>query len=302
MDDMLSLVTGYYNAVARILLPIIAVLLLFSCIRALFRKKGRPSPLAVLVMGDGTRHPVISHESAIGRSRLCDVSVPLPTVSRRHAVLTLDKAGWRISDTRSKGGLFVNGEPVRKPMPLSYGDTISLADVPLRFIRPQKEDRSAARPANTDGCGGTMIAAPFLLTFFQLLAFLSLLLHYAQDLPVSMPVCFGGLILAEWILFAVRRFRGIGIEVLAFFLTTLGLCVAASSVPSSLPKQFAAVLLGMAMFLSLEWLLGDITRTMKMRYVIGGLAVGLLALNLLIGKNINGGSSMAARVDGRRIR
>ena len=123
-----------------------------------------------------------------------------------------------------------------------------------------------------------------MLTIFQLLGCLSLLLHYADKLPLALPVCFAGLLLMEWIYCGVRRFQGVGVELLAFFLVTIGLFVAASAVPSSLYKQFAAVLLGLAMFCVLSLILRDVELTMKLRYVIGALAVGLLVLNLFIGK------------------
>lgn len=77
-------------------------------------------------------------------------------------------------------------------------------------------------------------------------------------------------------------------ELLAFFLVTIGLFVAASAVPSSLYKQFAAVLLGLAMFCVLSLILRDVELTMKLRYVIGALAVGLLVLNLFIGETRGG--------------
>ena len=107
-----TILTGYYNAVVRWLLPIIAVLLLIICIRLLFRGKGSRTVLAVLVTDEGERLPVTAAESAIGRSAACDIQVTAPTVSRRHAVLTRDNEGFRISDIRSKGGLYVNEERV----------------------------------------------------------------------------------------------------------------------------------------------------------------------------------------------
>lgn len=127
-----------------------------------------------------------------------------------------------------------------------------------------------------------------MLTIFQLLGCLSLLLHYADKLPLALPVCFAGLLLMEWIYCGVRRFQGVGVELLAFFLVTIGLFVAASAVPSSLYKQFAAVLLGLAMFCVLSLILRDVELTMKLRYVIGALAVGLLVLNLFIGETRGG--------------
>lgn len=281
-----SLLAGYYNAVARLLLPALAILLLVACGRMLFHPMKKPRPLAAFVRPDGTRLPVFSRETAIGRGTACDICLPEVTVSRRHAVLTRCKEGWRLRDAHSKSGTTLQGEPVQKPVYLEYGDAVSFADVPLWFDRPRVGD---AQPEDTP-LKKAPSAAPalFLLSAFQLLSCLSLLLHYAADLPLALPLCFAGLLLTEWVYFAVRRFRNIGIEILAFFLISVGLCVAASAVPSSLYKQLAAVLLGLAMFCVLEFILRDVELTMKLRYVVGSLAIALLALNLLIGQERGG--------------
>ena len=281
----LSAVTGYYNAAVRILMPLLAVGLLLLCGRMLLRRRSKPRPLAAFVLEDGTRLPVTAEETAIGRSTVSDICLPVQSVSRRHAVLTRDKTGWRLRDTRSKGDVTVNGEPIRVPTYLEYGDRVAFAGVGMRFVKATAQDVQTA-----DGGKKEPSAIPglFVLTIFQLLGCLSLLLHYADKLPLALPVCFAGLLLMEWIYCGVRRFQGVGVELLAFFLVTIGLFVAASAVPSSLYKQFAAVLLGLAMFCVLSLILRDVELTMKLRYVIGALAVGLLVLNLFIGETRGG--------------
>lgn len=285
----LSAVTGYYNAAVRILMPLLAVGLLLLCGRMLLRRRRKPRPLAAFVLEDGTRLPVTAEETAIGRSTVSDICLPVQSVSRRHAVLTRDKTGWRLRDTRSKGGVTVNGEPIRVPTYLEYGDRVAFAGVGMRFVKATAQDAQTA-----DGGKKEPSAIPglFVLTIFQLLGCLSLLLHYADKLPLALPVCFAGLLLMEWIYCGVRRFQGVGVELLAFFLVTIGLFVAASAVPSSLYKQFAAVLLGLAMFCVLSLILRDVELTMKLRYVIGALAVGLLVLNLFIGETRGGAKKL----------
>lgn len=66
------------------------------------------------------------------------------------------------------------------------------------------------------------VPALFFLNVFQLLAALSLLVHYAENIPLALPLCFLGLIAVEWVYFGVQRLRGIGVEILAFFLATVG--------------------------------------------------------------------------------
>ena len=81
----LSAVTGYYNAAVRILMPLLAVGLLLLCGRMLLRRRRKPRPLAAFVLEDGTRLPVTAEETAIGRSTVSDICLPVQSVSRRHA-------------------------------------------------------------------------------------------------------------------------------------------------------------------------------------------------------------------------
>ena len=48
----------------------------------------------------------------VGRDRDADIVSVNPTVSRRHAILEHDGASWRIEDTGSRGGLYVDGRQV----------------------------------------------------------------------------------------------------------------------------------------------------------------------------------------------
>ncbi len=288
MDELTGFI-GYFNAIARVLLPAVAIWLLILCGRMLLRRTGGPPrPLAVFAREDGERYPVLSEEITIGRGTVCDVCLPHAQISRRHAVLTHARQGWRIRDTRSKSGLYINGERADNPAWLEFGDAVSFADVTYHFMRPEPRDAVPEKKARRLRREPSALLALFLLTVFQLITGVSLALHYADNLPPALPICFGGLLLMEWIYAGVRRFQGIGVELLAFFLCGIGLCVAASAAPSSLFKQFAAILLGMAMFCVLAFILKDVERTMKLRYLIGALAVLLLVLNLLIGETRGG--------------
>jgi cell division protein FtsW (lipid II flippase) len=77
---------------------------------------------------------------------------------------------------------------------------------------------------------------------------------------------------------------GFELETIAFFLSTLSLAITASSAPSSLPKQFAAVLLGLILFLVLGIFLRDLERVQKTRWCMAAMAIGLLGITLLLGQ------------------
>src|SRR5699024_10647509 len=82
--------------------------------------------------------------------------------------------------------------------------------------------------------------------------------------------------------------KGYDLEVLAFFLTTLGFSIIASSTPAELPKQLFALWLGLAVFLVVGWSLRDLERAKLVRYFATGAGLLLLTGNLVFGTEING--------------
>jgi len=70
----------------------------------------------------------------IGRAALVDVSLPDPSVSRRHASISAREGGWALTDLGSQNGTAVNGKRTREPMALRDGDEIRVGAVPLLFV------------------------------------------------------------------------------------------------------------------------------------------------------------------------
>ena len=64
----------------------------------------------------------------IGREAGSDIVLDDPQVSRHHARLTLQDAGYFIEDLGSTNGSFVNGRRVMTPTPLNPGDKLGLGD------------------------------------------------------------------------------------------------------------------------------------------------------------------------------
>lgn len=65
-------------------------------------------------------------EYLIGRGEDCDIRIPFPSVSRRHARIFFDGQRYHIADCGSKSGTFVNGNPAEDELPLVSGDTITV--------------------------------------------------------------------------------------------------------------------------------------------------------------------------------
>lgn len=64
----------------------------------------------------------------IGRSSKCDIRIPVPYVSGRHAVLTSTSSGWMLSDCGSKAGTYLNSHRVTRSAFVKEKDCISVAD------------------------------------------------------------------------------------------------------------------------------------------------------------------------------
>lgn len=64
----------------------------------------------------------------IGRGATCDISIPNPFVSARHARIAPVDGAWVVEDLGSKNGTLVNGEPLESPHPLQPGDRVLIGD------------------------------------------------------------------------------------------------------------------------------------------------------------------------------
>jgi len=275
--------------VLRYLFPALAAVILIRCAVTLLFFRKEPELWAWLTRPDGKRFAVTHWETLLGRARNCDVCLNYPTISRTHAVLTrYDDGSWTISDVGSKGGIQVNGRSVSMEV-VDFGDTISLGGVPFKLeavSEKQEADRVSIRTKAGKLCwpGVTMI----FLTAFQVLAMLQLAVRVAS--PQIIPA-FLILILMEWGLYVftkILRKSGFEIEILAFFLTTLGLSVIASDAPGELFKQLICLVAGVAIFLTVCWALRDLERAKVLRYVAAGASILLLAVNLVFGVEMYG--------------
>lgn len=91
-------------------------------------RPNRPEYELVLVDDQGPlqRIALTQPEITIGRSRLGDIVVEDPDVSRQHARLLQTQAGYKIQDLRSTNGTFVNGQRVTGELALHNGDEVVL--------------------------------------------------------------------------------------------------------------------------------------------------------------------------------
>ena len=274
-----------YSDILRYILPLAALLILWRCGRSILAFRREPEVWAWLASPSGDRIPVTHWESLLGRAKSCDVVLDYPTISRRHAVLTrYDDGSWSVSDIGSKGGIRVNGADTAM-CAVGFGDVISLGGVNFTLVPITKEqERIQASVRTRAGKEVSPALTLMLLSLFQVLACLQLMLHVEQLGLVA--GAFGMLLAAQWALFLLMRLArrsGFDVETLAFFLTTMGVCVVSSSSPSALKKEMLAIFAGIAVFLILGWFLRDLERAKKLRYVAAAAGIALLVFNVLFG-------------------
>jgi DNA-binding winged helix-turn-helix (wHTH) protein len=95
---------------------------------------------------DGRRLSLQPGENILGREGEGIIVIASPTVSRRHARISIAADDASLEDLGSKNGTFLRGDPVSGAVPLHDGDEIRCGSVVLRFRRA-----SGSRTVTWDG-------------------------------------------------------------------------------------------------------------------------------------------------------
>ena len=281
-----------YTAVLRYGMPLLIGLLLWRSIRPLLTFRREPEIWAWLCLPDGNRLPITHWENVIGRSKRSDIVVDFPTVSRNHAVLTrYDDGSWTVSDTNSKDGVFVNGEPVQISA-IYPGDVISLGglDMTLEPISRRQEIRLGQLRTQA-GKASSSVWNLILLSLVQCLFAMAFLLNADPGLYANVLWGFGGVFLAQWGLlcfYLIIRRPTFEVETIAFFLCTIGMAVIMTVAPGEVYKQLVAGALGLTLFLFVGWSLRDLERAKRIRYLAAAAGIGFLVITLLFGRESYG--------------
>jgi hypothetical protein len=103
------------------------------------RPAGRPGPAREILyvqVDDGPLVAIRKDVFLIGRGSKCDHVIPHRSVSREHAVITRERAGWFVEDLNSANGTWLDGETITKHK-LETDDEILISSHRLRFtLRP----------------------------------------------------------------------------------------------------------------------------------------------------------------------
>ncbi|WP_122790712.1 FtsW/RodA/SpoVE family cell cycle protein [Intestinibacillus sp. Marseille-P6563] len=278
----------WYTTVIRFVLPILALLILLTLIRSLIAVKHLPETWAYLSLPNGERIPLTHWENIIGRAKNADVVLSYPSVSRTHAAMNRnDRGEWTLYDLDSTGGTTVNGRKVDGDAIAKDGDVLAFGGVETVFLPVPVEEKRAERRARAEETRPVSPWGPLiLLTLFQVLTAVQLIVSKGAEATVNIPLTFLGATATMWIYcLTLRAMRRVGfeMELIAFFLCTLGLAVTASAAPDDMVKIFLTMLVGLFGFLVLCTILRNLERVQTIRWVMAAGAIGLLALTLVIG-------------------
>lgn len=284
---------GVYTYLVRWILVILAVLIFIRCILPLFRDGGSNTIWGYLEINNGFRIPIKHWENSIGRSKLSDIVISLPFVSRSHAVLTFSEGGWTITDLGSKGGVQINGEKVEKSGAVEDGDTISLAGAEFLFLPSEEgEEEDAPRKSRLDrlvalGDNITSHKTFFMILIFQFLGGLQLFFSMGEEAGVRVPFTFLWFIVAESIHYYFLSHysrKYVELELLIYFLCGLDLFIVSVTTPGQLYKQLIAIILGIAVYTAIQIIIRDPGLGRKLKYVLVVCSLILILLNLIVGE------------------
>ena len=272
----------------RMIVPLLAGYVSLRCYTSFKAGQRRRDPVVMLLdEASGARFPVLYWENSVGRSRSCDICLPVAEVSRDHAVFMRREEGWVVCDTGSKGGVLVNGRRISGPRLVRIGDSMTFGGVTLTLYNtsqlPEKKRRFQAFLRGQS-------ASPFFLMFMATIVHLMMAVQACVtkegfDPMLLLPEL--GVLVLGWGLYMYSMFVqhriSFEIETAAYLLSGIGINLLAATNLSAARTQLAAMFIGIVMFCFLIWFMNDMDRVAKYRLPIGIGALCLFVINLILG-------------------
>ena len=280
---------------SRYVLPLVAALIVARCVGSMLRERYEPETWAYLYLPGNVMVPLRHWECILGRARSVDGQVNDPTVERLHACLIRDAAGdWTVYNL-GRSETYVNG--MRVPpggSPIADADVLTMGSAAARFVDLTEEERSSLlkyrhAPGRRVRPGVTLL----LLTVFQVLLLLQQL-TFNPGAGLGVAIAFGVVAVVQWVYFIVLRASGqtgFEPELLAFFLSSVGMSVAASKTPEDMIKYIILFLVAVGLYVFLCLWIRDLGRVKSVRMYAFVAAVVMLAATRLLATPRNGAYS-----------
>ncbi|MEE1125875.1 MAG: FtsW/RodA/SpoVE family cell cycle protein [Acutalibacteraceae bacterium] len=303
----LNVVIDFALLVIRMLLPILAVIIVFQCFSSM-RRHRRDEDALIMLVNPATSEstPVLYWENSIGRGRGNDIMVDDMTVSRDHAVLLRRKAGWFINDVGSKSGTYVNGEQTEGRTPIMIDDVISIGDTSYVVKRtddviPDSRSWFFSRAKNK----ASIKASHLMLLISVFLFFFAVEASLCDEVQDFQPFLIWGLFTAvSWMFYIVStkilKRINFELEALAIFLSGTGVMMLARQVFKQSIVQTLAMIAGMIGFCIIIKFIENPDRVESFRIPMYILAVLFLGINLVFAK-ITYGAALWLNIGGVSI-
>ena len=279
----------FYTAAARWVFIFLAAFILLKAIFSLLASMSPAEVWAYLHIETARKQniPITHWENAIGRSSSCDIQIDNMSVSRNQGTLNRDDNGeWKYMDLGSRNGARVNGAAVKPyaPVPIKAGDELMLGGVACTLFPVSIEERRnnvMIRKEDTKLLSGWV--SFILLTIFQMMTMVQLMIGMSDRYTHSITVAFVGICVVMWTYFFLLKSmhrKGFEMETIAFFLSTLSLAVMATAIPGKVMTQFISIVLGVIVFFTICTYIRDLDRVRETKKYVYAAAVLLLLFNL----------------------
>ena len=121
-------------SLTRYIVPCLCVVVVAYCIKSLLQSKApKVTPACLIDEETGEEYLITNWETSVGRSNACDIVLQQPSVSRFHAVISMHKKGWVITDTNSSSGTAIGNTKIKTNAVVKDGDIVSFGGVRLCF-------------------------------------------------------------------------------------------------------------------------------------------------------------------------
>lgn len=271
---------------SRFLLPLTAAVIVVRCLRSMLRERYDPETWAYLYLPGEIMVPLLHWECIIGRGKSVDGLVDDPSVEKMHCCVIRNADGEWMVYNLGRGVTMVNGQEVLPGgEPIADADVLTMGGVSARFVDLTEEERaSLLRYRHAPGRHVRPAATLLLLTVFQVLLLLQQMV-YNPEAGIGVAMSFGILCGAQWVYFTVLRASGqtgFEPELLAFFLSSVGLSVAASKLPGDMLKQVILLIAAVLLFIGMCLWIRDLRRVKSVRiYAFGAAILILMATRVL---------------------
>lgn len=303
----LNVVIDFALLVIRMLLPILAVIIVFQCFSSMRRHRRDEDALIMLVNSATSQStPVLYWENSIGRGKGNDIIVDDATVSRDHAVLLRRRAGWFINDVGSKSGTYVNDKPAEGRTPIMIDDVISIGETSYIVKRtddviPDSRSWFFSRAKNK----ASIKATHLMLLISVFLFFLAVEASLCDEIQDFQPFLIWGLFTTvSWLYYMIstKLLKRIGfeLEALAIFLSGTGVMMLARQVFRQSIVQTIAMVCGMIGFCIIIKFIENPDRVESFRIPMYILAVLFLGINIVFAK-ITYGAALWLNIGGVSI-